>query len=577
VAGIEFRILGPLELAVDGHVVPLGSGRQRTLLALLLLSRNEPVSAQRLVDRLWADGPPDSALKALQNYISQLRKLVGPDALVTTPGGYMLRVGRGDVDADRLEQRLDDARSAPPEVAVDELREALSWWRGPPLPELADEEFARAEVGRLEELRVRAIEARIETELTLGRHAEVVAELESLVSREPLRERLRAQLMLALYRCGRQADALAVYVDTRRRLADELGLEPGEELKRLQRAILAHEPALDPPPAAVGEAPRRRGRAAVAVAALVVAGGATAAALSFSGRSTPADVPVAPNSLAFVETASNRVSADVPVGDGPVAVAVGAGAVWVANANDETVSRIDPNTKREVARIGVGTDESALAVGFGSVWVAGGNDGTLVRIDARTNVVRARLRLGHGNALAPAPVFAVAAGGGTVWATSGDSVVRVDPVTDAVTRRIPVDRPNGIAVAHGALWVTSTAARVLRFDAVTGVRTASIAVPVRAIAPVVANDSVWAVVESQPFRIWRLNAATAETDLTTSDPAFPVDLASAADAIFAANAAGTLWRLDDGGRIVARIRLGHEPTSVAAGDGGVWVAVERST
>ena len=249
----EFGLLGPLLVSRDGVPLPLGGPKLRTLLAILLLEANKVVSADRLVDSLWGENPPETARNTLQVYVSQLRKLLSPGALETAPPGYRLVVDLDAVDLLRFERLAVRGRTAlaagDPATAAAELAEALALWRGSPLADLAWEQFAQAEVLRLDELHLATLEDRIDADLALGRHAALVAELERLIAENPFRERLRAQLMLALYRAGRQADALAVYQRTRRTLVDELGIESSETLQQLERAILEHDPALDPPAA----------------------------------------------------------------------------------------------------------------------------------------------------------------------------------------------------------------------------------------------------------------------------------------------------------------------------------------
>ncbi len=202
---MEFRILGPLEVVADGKVVDLGGPKQRAVLALLLLEGNRVVSSDRLIEALWDETPPDTALKALQVYVSQLRKLIGKERLETKAPGYRLRVEPHELDLGRFHQLQSEARFA----------EALSLWRGAPLADFAYDRFAQAEIELLAELRLVCLEERTERELARGRHAELVGELEALAAEHPLRERLRAQLMLALYRSGRQAEALAAYREAR--------------------------------------------------------------------------------------------------------------------------------------------------------------------------------------------------------------------------------------------------------------------------------------------------------------------------------------------------------------------------
>jgi SARP family transcriptional regulator, regulator of embCAB operon len=249
---IEFRILGPIEVRVDDAPLRIGGPRQRALLAFLLLSANEVVSRDRLIDELFGEARPESADHTLRVQVSRLRKALGASSehrLVASPPGYQLRVEPGELDLHVFEQLLAAGRRALEERdaarAVRKLRTAEKLWRGRPLADLEFEPFARLEVERLEELRLAAVEARIEAELALGRDAALVPELEALVGEHPLRERLRSQLMLALYRCGRQADALETYRVGRSLLARELALEPSPRLRELEQAILRQEPALE--------------------------------------------------------------------------------------------------------------------------------------------------------------------------------------------------------------------------------------------------------------------------------------------------------------------------------------------
>jgi DNA-binding SARP family transcriptional activator len=255
---MDFRILGPLEALDEGRAVRLGGSKQRALLALLLLHANETLTTDRLIDELWGDRPPATAAKTLQVYISRLRKVlaggkgnVSAGVVATRERGYELELDPERLDSHRFERILDEGHSelaaGHPERAAEALEAALAMWRGAPLADLAYEPFAQREIARLEELRVRALEQLIGAKLALGSHADVVSQLEMLIAEHPYRERLRAQLMLALYRCDRQADALQAYQDARRQLVDELGIEPGERLRELERAILAQDPALATP------------------------------------------------------------------------------------------------------------------------------------------------------------------------------------------------------------------------------------------------------------------------------------------------------------------------------------------
>jgi DNA-binding SARP family transcriptional activator len=240
---VEFRILGPVDALDEGKPLSIGGPRQRALLALLLLHANELVSSDRLIDELWAAEQPKDPHTALQSQVSRLRKAL--DGRITGQShGYMLRVARGELDLDRFQNFVTEAEELAAEERARRLREALALWHGAPLSNVAHEPFAELEAARLDELRVAALEERINADLELGRHTDLVGELQALVGEHPLRERLRGQLMLALYRCGRQAEALEVFRHGRQLLVEELGLEPSAELKELEAAILRQDPGL---------------------------------------------------------------------------------------------------------------------------------------------------------------------------------------------------------------------------------------------------------------------------------------------------------------------------------------------
>ena len=247
---LEFRVLGPIEVVGDAGAIKLGGPRQRAVLTILLLDANRVVPVERIADGLYGDAPPATAVAQVRDHVSQLRRLLGQEVLETRGPGYLLRVEPDRVDAFRFEHMTEDAVAAlgsgEAQTAVELAREALGLWRGPPLADFAHETFAQPAIARLEAARFRAVEGRIEAELLLGRDGDLVGELEELTRAHPLREQLRAQLMLALYRSGRQADALAVYHETRSLLADELGMEVSPALRDLAGMLLRHDPTLDP-------------------------------------------------------------------------------------------------------------------------------------------------------------------------------------------------------------------------------------------------------------------------------------------------------------------------------------------
>jgi DNA-binding SARP family transcriptional activator/basic membrane lipoprotein Med (substrate-binding protein (PBP1-ABC) superfamily) len=330
---MEFRLLGPLEVAEDGRPVSLGGSRARALLALLLLHRNQVVAVDWIVDELWAGRPPKTGSQVVRVYVSQLRKALEPArsarpprVLVTRRNGYLLRVGPDEVDVDRFEALRAEGHRLLAEGEIAEgartLEEALSLWRGPPLQDFTYEAFAQPEIARLEELRLTTLEDLFDAQLAAGRDSELVADLEQLVNANPLRERLRAQLMLALYRAGRPADALETYQRGRRLLVEELGLEPGETLRRLETRILQQDSELDRPSASqpsketpagpTASRSRRlamRSLALVLLSAAVIAGVLTAATPGHSQKA---------QRVALVIDAPRSLSDTSPTGIAPI-------------------------------------------------------------------------------------------------------------------------------------------------------------------------------------------------------------------------------------------------------------------
>ena len=358
---MEFRILGPLEIRDGQRMVELGAAKQRALLGVLLLHANELVPTSRLVDELWGERPPATAEKLVQGYVHALRKQLAADVIVTQGPGYKLHVAANGLDLLEFERLIAEAREAPLPEAVELRRRALSLWRGRPLADVVIDGSARFALAQLEELRLSTQLERIEGELELGRHAAIVGELESLAAAYPYQERVHALLLLALYRSGRQADALAAYQALRRRLADELGLQPSQELRDLEAAILRQDEALaqrepddgvvgpaPPPVEALGDAPparsrRARGLVVAAAVVLVLAGAAVAVAVSprrAGGGRGPAELGRRDRSR------SHRVVDAVPVGLRPGPVAAGTGPVWVAIVEDRTLTRIARRTGR---------------------------------------------------------------------------------------------------------------------------------------------------------------------------------------------------------------------------------------
>jgi DNA-binding SARP family transcriptional activator/streptogramin lyase len=587
---VQLRILGPFEVCDDsGKAVKLPAGHERALLAVLALRRGEVISTDALVDALWGDQPPPTAGKALQGHVSHLRRLlesVGQNGvLLTQPPGYVLRLDDDAVDARRFEmlaargwRLLDDD----PQAAVATFEEALGLWRGAALGEFAFAEFAQREIHRLDELRLETVEGRIEGLLRLGRHGAVVAELESRVDEHPLRERLRGQLMLALYRSGRQAEALEVYRDGRRRLADDLGLEPGTELQRLERQILAQDPELDAPPrsarAARSPPPRRRARLVALAAVLLAAAlaGVTVGYLALRDDAS-ASVTITPPALVVVDAATNRVVASIPVGSRPVTVAEGEGGIWVGDARDGTVTRIDPETLTVVKTIGIGSPVVDLATGLGAVWAATGGFGEVVRIDPELGAVARRIPMGGADDVSIPSVSAIGVGGGRVWASAPEGMVGIAPVSGEVVDAVDLGSVSAlqIAVGGGAVWATTFASRAHRVEARSGDVTTDFYTGTPLYAIDVGGNATW--VGGNAGQLWKVDQVTG-TELFTVRPA--------PDVAAVAFGEGAVWTTSFGeaalvriepasGEIEATITIDGLAEDIVVHDGRVWIPVQR--
>ncbi|MDX6637741.1 MAG: hypothetical protein QOJ01_1252, partial [Solirubrobacterales bacterium] len=601
---LEFLLLGPVEARSGGSSLPVGGPKQRALLALLLLRAGEPVARDVLIDALWGERPPATASTALHGYVSQLRKAIeptrsageAPSLLVTREPGYALLAEPGQIDVELFRQLASAGRerlgARESDAAAAMLREALALWRGPALADLAGEPAVAADAARLEEERAAALEDRIEADLALGRHAQVVGELETTIAAAPLRERPRQQLILALYRCGRQADALAAYRDARRTLVDEVGIEPGTALRQLERQVLAQDPALDLTlpaerrPQPEGRARRKSRRfvalgsaalfAAVAVVVLATRGG--------EGHRSPA-IAVSGNSVAAIDPGSNTVVADVPVGGTPTAIAAGDGALWVLNADDQTISRVDPAT-RAVKTFGTGGVPLDIAVGEGGLWVGNGRRGraqfvgpsatSVARLDTETNgllasVALPRRRQGHLNTNADH----LAVGAGAVWAVGPDfSVSRIDPGTAEIVGSASHVAAEAVAAGPDGVWARTGDGTLVRLDR----RGPRIRIESSTLAGIaVGEGAVWATAPHDG-KLWRVDQ---EAQLV----ARPIDVGEGASAvavgdgaIWVANALnGTVVRVDPAtNRVVATIEVGGTPRRLAIAGGRVWVTVAGS-
>lgn len=590
--------MGPLEVQRDGEAVRLGGAKQKALLAALLLHAGQVVSSDRLIDELWGESPPSDAQTALQAHVSRLRKLIEPDhsgepaVLVTRAPGYVLLIEDEQLDLRRFEALVGEARELlaedSPERAAERVRAGLELWRGRPLADLEDEPIADEVTRELDEAWLGALETRVEADLALGRHVELVPELTTLVRRHPLRERLRARLMLALYRSGRQAEALETYDAGRRVLAEELGLEPGSRLRELQAGILAQDPALDfrraPTLPLLGA--RRVPWRAVAAGAVACAAAGVGAVLLLGGDD-PGARPGAGGSLVLVDPGRAEVQRTLSVGSTPGAVSAGEGAIWAIDLDGQTVSRVDPESGEAVA-FGTGATPTDLAAGAGAVWVANGAPvrGTqsrgpvataVARVDPGTRTVRARIRLPRsGRAATELTEDHIAVEPGAVWAIAPDfAVVRIDPRTNGIVATIRGIQARAIAAGDAGVWILGmdgTIARVNRATNRIGARDRIRASAVASLA--VGGGAAW-VSAPGDGTVWRVQPGPRLVMRTIDVGAGVGDLSYGAGRLWTVNPLrGTLTRIDPAtNRVTRTVRLGGAPRAVDAGEHGVWVAV----
>jgi DNA-binding SARP family transcriptional activator/ABC-type branched-subunit amino acid transport system substrate-binding protein/DNA-binding beta-propeller fold protein YncE len=591
---MDYRILGPLEL-IDGTApIALPGARQRALLALLLIHRNEVVSAERLIDAMWGETPPPSAPKALQNAVLQVRRALndGTGTLRTEHGGYLLNVAPGELDADRFEALAADGRAAlaagDAEEAAERLREALALWRAPPLSDLAYEAFAQPEIARLEEQRLAALEDRIDADLVLGGGAELVGEIEAKVARHPLRERLRAQLMLALYRAGRQADALDAFHDSRRALLDELGIEPGPALRERHEAILRQDPTLDGPKRSrPPDDPRSRLPLVAGAAVVLLLAAVAVAVLSGRGDERPAAAAITSvpgNSLVAIDPRTSSITGFYPAGSTPTNVAAGAGATWALNADDGTITRVDQRTSapRTFGVSGVPLD---VAAGPGGVWAltgsgrgAGGSaiPRHLLQLAPETGGELRAIDLPSGDAFGWWPLNRLALGRDVVWAIGANNrLLAIDPRGAGAPTVVPgIEASGGVAADGDAAWVVTAGRRSSELVRVSADARVTARVPVVAteLDGLAAGAGALWVTAPQDGLLWRVTP-----DATRSIDVGPGarGVAVAGGSVWVANAArGTVTRVDPrSNRVAGVIRVGNAPRALAADGERVWVTL----
>ena len=597
---MEFRILGPVEVRDDGRVVRLGGGKQRAVLALLLLNANRVVASERMIELLWGERPPPTAATALHGHISTLRKALGPDVIATRAPGYVLETAIGELDLERFEWLHAEGRDAlergDPGGAAERLRTALGLWRGEALSDIAFEPFIQTEAARLEGLRLDAMQDRIEADLGTGRGTELVSELERLVAAEPLRERLWAQLMLALYRSGRQADALDAYRRARQTLVSQLGIEPGPELRDLERRILAHDPTLGRGPRVPTPLRRRANlRVALALIALAAIGVVVAGLLLFGGGSGGTAVPA--DSVAIIDLRRNAVVGAVPVLQDPGPIAAGAGSVWAINLDSQSVSRIDPPARRLLGTKGAGDSPGNVAGAAGEVWIldrcGDGSPGSLLHfytaagggIDLDETISLADLTPTRGTGVGSPPTGArcgLAATGPSAWVATNipPGLVRVDydrvSAKSSVVRAIPLAHaPSAVAVGAGSVWAVDAEQDVVRrIDPDSGKVLRIIRAGNAPVAITVGEGAVW-VANDDHDSVSRIDPRTSSVTKAISVGEQPVAVATGGGSVWVANSGdGSVSRIDaKTNDVIDTFSVGHSPQGVAVAAGAVWVTV----
>jgi ABC-type transport system substrate-binding protein/DNA-binding SARP family transcriptional activator/DNA-binding beta-propeller fold protein YncE len=574
---VVFRVLGPLEVWFDGAPVKIGGARQRALLAMLLLHANRVVSREQLIDELLSDARPETADHTLRVQVSRLRSVVDrPGAseprLVRQVPGYRLRVNSGELDLDVFEELVAQAHEASGngdhELASRTLREAEALWRGRPLADLDSKRFAQLEIERLAEMRLVATEDRIDAELALGRHRRLVPELERMVAEHPLRERVRGQAMMALYRSGRQADALAAYRTGRACLVDQLGVEPGPALRDLERAILRQDVALEQPQSA---SPRPSGEPTADVAVIVdepvvVAPSARAPASSRGGhRRVRREAIVAVAVAAIALVAFLAAAGMAPVREPrlrPERALTGDGLALVSPADGALK-----------ATVPLRAAPSDMVAGFGSLWVTEGAAGDVVRIDPNAHRVLARIPLG-------ASPSRIVAGGGAVWVLDpiSHTASAIDPATDTVAQTIAVSGgASDVTFDAGSLWILDgRSATVSRFDPDTGLRRSTIGVGGHPSKLTAIGDGLWVTDDKQGL-VHRIDPHEATLTQTLRVGGAPAAIAATDAGIWVVDRlAATVSRLRSDGRTVGSpVELGGAPNTLTSAGGHLWVGDER--
>ena len=609
-----FGILGPLTATRGGVPLRLGTPQQRALLAVLVCQAGRVVTRDRLVDALWGDAPRHAALSSIRAHVSHLRSVLEPEhepgtayrVLVTESNGYRLAVPEANIDASRFKRLADEGRSkleaGDPGAALAAFDEALSLWRGDVLVDLPEYSFISGVATRLDELCAVAEEGRVDALLELGRTTAALAEIDRMLDRHPLREGLTGRRMMALYRAGRQSEALETFRNLRQRLDDELGIEPSSSIADLHGRILQHDPTLlnrsanhlEPAPAGRGRltiaaiavppaatevpmtpapplpvtrsGPGRRTRrvlssvvVALCLGVVVLGAGATSRTVELTG-----------NAVGVLDP-SGRVLDAVPAGTNPSGVAFGGGSLWVANQGDNTVLRIHPDTSAVLQRWEAGDSPSAIVATETDVWVANAGDATVTRINIVANrIVQPRISVGSRPE-------ALAVGPGGVWvANSGDNTIqRIDQKSGTPAAAVDVgDGPDGLLVDGTTLWVANGRdGTVSRRDATTGNELGSplkVGSGPRGMARF--GDELW-VADQLSRSVSRVDLRSGNVhSLLVGDG--PTSVAALGDEVWVSEQyAGTLSRIDPATDHLTTVPVGGAPLALVTRSDGIWVSV----
>jgi YVTN family beta-propeller protein len=558
---VLFGVLGAIEVRRDGESLPLGGPKQRALLAFLLLHANQPLSRDRLVEALWGEQPPPRGDATLDSYLSRLRKLLGPGRLSRASSGYVLTVESDELDLDRFDRLVNDGR----------FDEALAIWRGPALADIAYEPFAMHAAQELAERRLLAIEQRSEVELAAGKGPQLVAELERLVREHPFRERLIAQLMLALYRTGRQSDALAVLQSARHRLSQELGLEPGPALRDLEQRILQHDPALGPSRSGpVERRPRLRRYGLASALALPLAVLVVVVLLLLPRGTAGLRLTGASNQLVGVSIRSSAPVSVTQLTSSPGSATAGDGSIWIANPSAEDVTQVNPRSGAVVDRINVGGEPADIVSGDGAIWVASTLGATITRIDPATDAITQTIQLQGANP------FALAFGDGKLWVAdpTDQSLLEIDPSSGSVQRTLSVDiSPTALAVGAGEIWVASySSGSVEEVDRSSGQALDTVHVGNGPADLTFGAGSLW-VANSLDGTVSRIDPETVSVIATIPVGSGPSALAIGGNAVWVANEySRNVSRIDPARDArVSPIAVGGRPGSLAVSGGRLWV------